>query len=254
MAGTFDGKVALVTGASSGIGLATAQAFARAGARVVLSDLDVEQGEAAARSITQEGGTAKFIACDVSDGAAVAALIQGTVRAYGRLDCAFNNAGISGAQAPTGEYPEEAWNRVIAVNLTGVWLCMKHEITQMLAQGGGAIVNCASILGHVGFATAPAYVAAKHGVVGLTKTAAIEYATRGIRVNAVCPGFIETPMLSRAGLTTNAQMRATIEGLHPMKRLGRADEIAAATLFLASPAASFITGQSLLADGGYIAQ
>jgi len=246
------GKVALITGAATGIGRATALAFGRVGARVVVTDV-VPAGEETAAAIRNDGGDALFLRCDVSNPEQVAAAVAEAVRRYGRLDCAFNNAGIEGTQAPLGDYPLEVWNRVLAVNLTGVMLCMKSEIAAMTAGGGGAIVNNASILGQVGFATAGAYVAAKHGVIGLTQTAALEYADKKIRVNAVCPGFIETPMLERAGLTTNKDVRAAIEGLHPIGRLGRPEEVAEAVLWLCSPRASFITGHPLFVDGGYVA-
>ena len=252
--GTFADKVVLVTGAAMGIGEATALAFAREGARVVVSDTD-PQGEAVVARIRADGGSALFLAADVSKPADVTALVAGAVRKFGRLDVAFNNAGIGGEQAPLADLTDEGWAKTLAVNLSGVYLCMKRELAQMLAQdGGGVIVNNASILGTVGFAGAGAYVAAKHGVLGLTKTAALEYATRGIRVNAVCPAFIETPMLRSTGLLDEKEVRARLEGLHPLQRLGRPDEVAAAVLFLASVQASFITGHPLLVDGGYVAQ
>lgn len=254
MAGEFAGKVAVVTGASSGIGRATALAFARESASVVVADRYEAGGQETVVMIHDLGGTALHVTCDVSQDADVAQLIDATIRTYGRLDFACNNAGIEGVQAPTAEYPREEWDRVLAVNLTGVWLCMKHEIPVLLAHGGGAIVNMASILGVVGFATAAAYTAAKHGVVGLTKVAAIEYATQGIRVNAVCPAFIATPMLERAGMLDNGERQAMIANLHPIKRLGTPEEIAAAVLWLCSEQASFVTGHAMLVDGGYTAQ
>jgi NAD(P)-dependent dehydrogenase (short-subunit alcohol dehydrogenase family) len=254
-AATFNGKVGLVTGAGSGIGRATALAFAQRGASVVVSDVDVEGGQETVRLIGELGAAAAFVAADVAREDDVQALVEQAVQRFGRLDYACNNAGIGGLSAPTGEYTLEAWNRVIGVNLTGVWLCMRHEIPAMLAGGGGAIVNMASILGHVGFANAPAYVAAKHGLIGLTQTAALEYANQGLRVNAVSPAFIATPLLAKAGmLDEGSAAHNFLLGLHPMKRLGTADEVAEAVVWLCSDAASFITGQALLVDGGYTAQ
>lgn len=249
----LENKVALVTGAAMGIGEATALALAKEGAKVVVSDTS-PKGEELVGRIRKEGGDARFIAADVSKPAEVKALIDGAVKAFGRLDVAFNNAGIGGEQAPTADMTEAGWEKTLSVNLSGVFYCMKYELAQMLQQGGGAIVNNASILGTVGFAGAAAYVAAKHGVLGLTRTAALEYATRGVRVNAVCPGFIETPMLSAAGLLQNKDARAMLEGLHALNRLGRPDEVAQAVVFLASERASFITGHPMLVDGGYVAR
>ncbi len=252
MSSSFEGKVVLVTGAASGIGRATALAFARAGARTVVSDVAM-QGEETAAAIRSAGGEALFVKCDVASGREVEAMVAGTLKAWGRLDCAFNNAGIEGTLAPLDAYPEEMWNRVLAVNLTGVWQCMKQELRAMLP-GGGAIVNCASILGRVGFANTCAYTAAKHGVLGLTKVAALEYSARRVRVNAVCPAFIETPMLDRAGVIREPAQRRDIEALHPIHRLGRAEEVASAVLWLCSDEASFVTGHALDVDGGYLAQ
>ncbi len=250
----FTGKVVLITGASSGIGRATALAFAHEGAKIVIGDVNAEGSQETVRLIIEAGGEASAMACDVSSPEDARAVVAHAVATFGAVDIAFNNAGIEGNSAPVADYEIDGWNRVIAINLTGVFLCMKFQIEQMLKQGGGAIVNNASILGTVGFALASPYVAAKHGVLGLTKTAAIEYATRGIRVNAVCPGFIETPMLERGGITTDPAMKKLIESSHPMGRLGTSEEIADAVLWLCSKRASFVTGHPLLVDGGYIAR
>jgi NAD(P)-dependent dehydrogenase (short-subunit alcohol dehydrogenase family) len=256
MTDTWRGSVALVTGASSGIGRATALAFAQRGARVVVADVAAEGGRETTRLIQEAGGEALFVACDVSQAAAVEALVAQAVAAFGRLDYACNNAGIEGAWAALAEYPEESWEQVLRVNLTGPYLCMKYEIPRMLEQGKGAIVNTASILGVVGLVKTAGYTAAKHGLVGITKTAALEYAAQGIRINAVCPAFIETPFVmertSAAG--SNAARYQHIANLHPMKRLGKPEEIAAAILWLCSDEASFITGHALMVDGGYTAQ
>ena len=249
----FDNKVALVTGAGSGIGLSCALKFADLGAKVVVTDVSVQNGQGVVQRIKAAGGEAVFVKADVSESGDVKSLIEQTMKVFGRLDCACNNAGIGGVQALSADYPEEAWQRVLGVNLTGVWLCMKHEIPLMLKQGG-AIVNMSSILGTVGFAGSVAYDAAKHGVIGLTQTAALEYAVKGIRVNAVCPGFISTPMLEGAGIVPGTDLYKSIADLHPMKRLGTPEEVAEAVVWLCSDAASFVTGVSLLVDGGYDAQ
>lgn len=254
MSGQFEGKVALVTGAGSGIGRACALRFAKEGAKVVVTDVSVEGGRETVRLIKNAKGEASFLKCDVSNSGEVSAMVNAVIKTYGRLDYACNNAGIEGAMKPTADYPEEDWNKVIAINLTGVWLCMKYEIPEMLKAGGGAIVNMASILGTVGFANAPAYTAAKHGVVGLTKAAALEYAAQGIRINAVCPAFIYTPMLERAGMSKGSEAYEAVVGLHPIKRMGTPEEIAEAVIWLCSTASSFVTGHAMLVDGGYIAQ
>jgi NAD(P)-dependent dehydrogenase (short-subunit alcohol dehydrogenase family) len=255
MSDEFADKVALVTGAGSGIGRATALAFGREGAKVVVSDVDRAGGEETVRLIRAADGEATFLSCNVARGEEVEALVRQAIQAWGRLDCAVNNAGIEGTQAPTDELPEDVWNRVLSVNLTGPWLCMKYEIPAMVHSGGGAIVNMASILGVVGFANAGAYVAAKHGLIGVTQVAALEYAERGIRVNALCPGFIATPMLERGlHLREHPDAQSQIAALHPVKRLGTAEEIAEAALWLSSSRASFVTGVALLVDGGYTAQ
>lgn len=245
------GKVAIVTGGSSGIGRATALAFAREGVKVVVSDVAVDGGEETVRLIKAQGGEAIFVRCDVSQSAEVEALVKKTIETFGRLDFACNNAGIGGESAPTADYSIDGWNKVIGVNLSGVFYGMKYQIPEMLKQGGGVIVNMASILGWVGFANAPAYVAAKHGVLGLTKNAAIEYGRQNIRVVAVCPAFIHTPMVDD-GLPP--EMLKQLESVHPVGRLGTPEEVAELVVFLCSDGASFITGAPLLVDGGYVAQ
>jgi len=246
----FSKKVALVTGAGSGIGEACAKEFALRGARVVVADLDVGRAERVAAEIKAAGGAATSVAADVADPASVEKMVQFVTRTYGGLDVAVNNAGIGGEMNPAGAYSVEGWNRVIGVNLNGVFYCMRWEIPAMLARGGGAIVNMSSILGSVGFANSAAYVAAKHGLLGLTQAAALEYATQGIRVTSVGPGFIATPLLD----ALDDNMKAGIAALHPLKRLGRSEEVAALVCFLASDEASFITGSHHLVDGGYTAQ
>jgi len=255
MTRNLEGKSALVTGGASGIGRATALAFAREGARVAVADILEEAAQNTVSEIKAMGGQALAIACDVTDDDAVKAMIAVTVDAFGCLDCAFNNAGIAPYQVNAGgqkiaDVAPEAWRRLIDVNLTGVWLCLRHEVAQMRAQGsGGVIINTASILGLIGSATSSAYVAAKHGVVGLTKTAAADHAEDNIRVNAVCPGYIETPMTEE----TMRRRGERILGRVPMARMGQAEEIAEAVVWLCSPKASFVTGVSWAVDGGYTA-
>lgn len=252
MASEFSGKVALVTGAAAGIGRATALAFAREGAKVVLADVMAEEGKKAVQEIKDAGGQAIFVRTDVSKAAEVKALVEKTVEAFGRLDFAANNAGIEGKTAPTAECTEENWDRVISINLKGIWLCMRYEIPKMQKQGG-AIVNTASIAGLVGFPGLPAYTASKFGVIGLTKAAALEYAKQGIRVNAVCPGVIHTAMVDRL-IEGNPEMEAGLTAGTPLSRMGQPEEIAEVAIWLCSDKASFVTGHALAADGGYTAQ
>jgi NAD(P)-dependent dehydrogenase (short-subunit alcohol dehydrogenase family) len=249
----FEGKVAIVTGAAHGIGRATAAAFASQGARVLLADIDVEGGEAAMARIVDDGGIASFLRTDVSVSSDVRAMVATAVDRYGRLDYAHNNAGIVGGGATVVDMPEETWDRGIAVMLTGVFLCLKHEIPVMLAQEGGAIVNTSSGAGIIGFPTMANYVAAKHGVIGLTKTAALEYATSGIRINAVCPGTAHSKMVED-WIGGDPAREAEVAALHPIGRIAEAEEIAAAVLWLCSDAASFMIGAALVVDGGYTIQ
>ena len=253
MSGILADKVSLITGAGSGIGRASAIAFAREGSQVVVSDINAEGGEETVSRISEMGGQAIFVSADVSHAGDVEALVQSAVQQYGRLDCALNNAGVSGGQRLIHEYSEDDWDRVIDINLKGVWLCLKYEIIQMLEQGGGAIVNTASTMGLVGGAGSASYGASKHGVLGLTKNAAVEYAKSGIRVNAVCPGHIRTPMIEQGSLLVRGNEERII-ARHPLGRLGAPEEIAETVVWLCSDAASFVTGHAMTVDGGYVAQ
>jgi NAD(P)-dependent dehydrogenase (short-subunit alcohol dehydrogenase family) len=248
----LDGSIALVTGAASGIGRSTALHYARDGAKVVISDIAEDGGAETVRMVEEMGGEATFVRADVGNRDECRALVERTVSHFGRLDIACNNAGVSGASAPTGEYDVDDWDRVIRINLSSVFYCMRYQIPAMLENGGGVIVNVASILGAVGFASAPAYVAAKHGVVGLTKATAIEYAQQNIRVTSVGPAFISTPLI--AALEEDEQANQMLVSQHPIGRLGRSEEVAALIVFLSSPAASFITGSYHAVDGAYLAR
>lgn len=251
MAEEFAAKVALVTGAGSGIGRASAQAFARRGARVLVADVDAEGGEETVGRIESAGGEAIFVRTDVSKAEEVEALVERAIEEYGRLDFAHNNAGIEGVPGPLAEGTEEDFERVISVNLKGVWLCMKYEIQQMLAQGGGAIVNTSSIGGLLGFQGLTPYTASKHGVSGLTKNAALDYASRGIRINAVAPGTIRTPMVARF-TGGDPEVEAQLDAMHPVGRIAEPEEVAEVAAFLCSDGASFVHGQILPVDGGYM--
>jgi NAD(P)-dependent dehydrogenase (short-subunit alcohol dehydrogenase family) len=247
--GTFAGKVAFVTGAASGIGRAAALAFAREGASVAVADATDQGNQETARMIEEQGGRALAVRCDVTRTDDVKTALDQTFAAFGRLDVAFNNAGVEPKQlAPTAEVDDEEWNRIIDVDLRGVFLCMKHEIPLMLAHGGGAIVNTSSGAGIIGIKGNSAYTAAKHGVIGLTRAAALDYGSLNIRVNAVCPGYIETPMMGRFAGTSEG--RAKVISEEPIGRMGRPEEIADAVLWLCSDAASFVVGHALVIDGG----
>lgn len=253
MALALDGKVTLITGAGSGIGRAAALAAAREGARVLVSDVSERGGEETAAAVRAAGGEARFRRCDVTRQEDVDALVRTAVEAWGRLDGAFNNAGIEGRLVSAVDYPEELFERVVAVNLVGVWRCMRAEIPAMVKGGGGAIVNTASVAGLVGAGLFSAYVASKHGVVGLSKSTALEVARQGVRVNVVCPGVIQTPMLDRlAGEMPEAV--AALAGISPIGRVGTAEEVAETVVFLLSGAAAFVTGATLAVDGGFTAQ
>lgn len=248
----FDGKVALVTGAASGIGRSIALLYANHGARVVVSDIDDPGGQETVDSIIHAGGDAVYMHADVSKPEDCMRVVGEALAKYDRLDCACNNAGIGGEQNPIAQLSIEGWNRTVAINLSSVFYCMRYEIQAMLKSGRGSIVNMASVLGQVGFAGAAAYVSAKHGVVGLTQTAALEYSKSGIRVNAVGPAFIQTPMIEAA--TANPEVARALTADHPIGRLGQPQEIAELVIWLSSDKASFVTGNYYAADGGYLAQ
>lgn len=247
----YEGKVAFVTGAGSGIGRAAALVFAREGASVAISDIHKGRAEQTAHMVEERGGKALAMPCDVSRDDDVRAAVEKTVQAFGRLDSAFNNAGVEEKSSMTADVTVEEWDRILAINLRGVFLCMKSEIPRMLQRGGGAIVNCSSVAGLVGFEGIPAYTASKHGIVGLTKTAALDYAKSKIRVNAVCPGVIDTPMVERF-IGGNPKMQEIMLALEPVGRLGKPEEIGEAVAWLCSDAASFVTGQAVAVDGGFV--
>jgi NAD(P)-dependent dehydrogenase (short-subunit alcohol dehydrogenase family) len=250
---SFAYQVALVTGAASGLGLATAKAFAESGASVVLADWNEKEVQAAAKDLAGQGHKTLAVRCDVSDDTQVEAMVKQTVDTFGRLDAAYNNAGVQNVLAETADSPRDDYDRVMAINLRGVWSCMKFELQQMRKQGSGAIVNCSSLGGLLGGARRGIYHAAKHGVIGFTKSAALEYATRGIRINDVCPGMIQTPMSEKMiAEGQGEELDKMLNTFVPMRRLGRPEEIADAVLWLCSSAASYVTGQSISVDGGFV--
>jgi NAD(P)-dependent dehydrogenase (short-subunit alcohol dehydrogenase family) len=249
MNGSMKGKVVLITGANGGIGLASAEALAREGASLMLSDLDEKRGREIAAQFSSSGTPAEFAACNVTDAAGVAALVAAAVARFGRIDAAVNNAGIEHPHQRMADHDDDDFDRVIAVNLKGVYLCMKHELRQMLKQGGGSIVNIASLAGLGGAPQLGGYAASKHGVVGLTRTAALEYARKGIRVNAVCPSYTNTEMVKRM-VTAHPEMKVKLDNASPMKRMGEPHEMASAVVFLCGDGASFVNGQCYAVDGG----
>jgi len=249
---SFENQVALVTGAASGIGLATAKAFAQSGASVALADWNEKAVRSAAEELAGQGHKTLAIRCDVADDAQVESMVDQTVAAFGRLDAAYNNAGVQNELAEAADQTREDFDRVVGINLRGVWSCMKFELRQMRKQGSGTIVNCSSLGGLVGSPERGIYHAAKHGVLGFTKSAALEYATRGIRINAICPGLIQTPMSDQMVAAGQGEALKEMEKSIPMGRVGRPEEIAHAVLWLCSDAASYVTGQSISVDGGFI--
>lgn len=246
-------KVVIVTGAASGIGMASAMAFAKVGATVIVADVQVAKGEEVVSKILSEDGKAFFIKCNVEDELDIKNMVTSTTKKFGHLDYAFNNAGVEGDTLDTINCTNENWNRVININLRGVWWCLKYQIQEMLKNGGGSIVNTSSIAGLVGFTGIPAYTASKHAIIGLTKSAALEFANKNIRVNAICPGVIQTPMIDRFTKGDDKAIKDLTEGA-PMERLGNPDEVAQAALWLCSDASSFVTGHSLVVDGGWVAK
>ena len=247
-------KTVFITGGLSGIGKACALTAAKEGANIVIADLNLDKNTGAIKEIKNENPKAVFIECDVSKFSQVEKAIQKAIKTFSTLDVALNNAGIAGKPDKVGEMKEKTWLEVIGINLNGVFNCMRHELAQMEKQKNGIIINLSSILGKVGFATSSHYAAAKHGVIGLTQTAALEYASLGIRINAICPGFVDTPLLTKSRINDHADVKQRIINLHPMKRLGKAEEIAKAFIFLATDDSSFVSGTALEIDGGYLAE
>jgi len=250
----LENKTVFITGGLSGIGKACAIAAAKEGANIAIADLKSDTADESMEEIKKENPKAIFLECDVSAFAQVEAVIQKVISTFGTLDVALNNAGIGGKSYKVGDMPEQEWLKVIGIDLNGVFNCMRHELNQMAKQKSGVIVNMSSVMGKVGIATSSHYVAAKHGVIGLTETAALEYATEGIRINAICPGFIDTPLLTKIGINRHADVRQHIIDLHPMKRLGKPEEIAKGFIFLASDDSSFISGTAMEIDGGFLAE
>ena len=249
----LENKVGLVTGAGSGIGRASALAFAREGAKVIVADVQANSGEETVEMIKSAGGEASFVRTDVSDASEVESMVNKTIETYGRLDCAYNNAGVVISPRLTPETSEKDWDHVINVNLKGVWLCMKYEIPQMIKRGKGAIVNASSMVGLIGLAKRSVYAASKHGVIGLTKVAALEYANAGIRVNAICPAVVRTPLVESI-IQSDPDAESQLMSMIPMERLGTLEEMAEVVVWLCSDASSFVTGHAMLVDGGAVAK